>query len=174
MILTGKPGIGKTTLIIKLVRSLKVKNPQWKIIGFYSEEVRKDGKRIGFDLISFDEKRGTLARTDEYYIGNKKTKFGRYYLNLDDLDKLSSNLNMKADLVVIDEIGKMEIISPVFQSEVLRCFQNSRVLCTMGQFSNPFIDQILQFSNITIFTITNENRGIIMTKILDQIYEGAG
>ncbi|WP_455142207.1 nucleoside-triphosphatase [Candidatus Hodarchaeum mangrovi] len=174
MILTGKPGTGKTTLIIELLEFLRTNHPQWRIIGFYSKEVRKKGKRIGFDLISIDGKRGTLARTDEFFTGIKKTKFGRYYLNLDELDKFSSKLSMKADLVVIDEIGKMEIMSSKFRSNVLWCFQNSRVLCTMGQFFNPFIDQILQFPNIIIYTITNENRKILMTNILNQICEDTG
>ena len=171
MILTGKPGIGKTTLIIGLVKFLKIKYPQRKITGFYTEEVRQKGKRIGFDLISIDGKRGTLARTTEINIGNKENRFGRYYLNMHDLDKFSTYLGMEADLVVIDEIGKMEILSPIFRKEVLRCFQTTNVLCTLGQFTNPLIDQILQFSNLTIYTVTNENRDTLMAKILFQIYD---
>ena len=56
IVITGEPGVGKTTLVTKLVEQLL---KSWNIEGFYTTELRDPvtGKRSGFDLISIPEER---------------------------------------------------------------------------------------------------------------------
>ena len=60
ILITGLPGVGKTTLVKKLVDELKQFHP----VGFYTEEIREEGTRKGFALISLDGRRGLLSHTD--------------------------------------------------------------------------------------------------------------
>jgi nucleoside-triphosphatase len=61
VILTGMPGCGKTTMIKKIVDDLKKKNVS-NVVGFYTEEVRENEGRIGFDIHLLNGTTGTLAR----------------------------------------------------------------------------------------------------------------
>ena len=63
VLLTGYPGVGKTTLCRKVYEILKGKGI--KVQGFYTEDVRSSqkGKRVGFDVVTIDGRRGPLART---------------------------------------------------------------------------------------------------------------
>ncbi len=60
ILLTGKPGVGKTTLVQTLCRQLEPYNPT----GFYTTEVRDRGKRLGFELVGLDGARMTLAHVN--------------------------------------------------------------------------------------------------------------
>ena len=62
IIITGKPGIGKTTLIKKILCDLNLINIFKNISGFITEEIRTNNQRIGFDLITFDNQRLEFAR----------------------------------------------------------------------------------------------------------------
>lgn len=54
ILITGKPGTGKSTLVSKLVDEFKAKGVTLK--GFWTKEVRKEGNRIGFDVVTIDGK----------------------------------------------------------------------------------------------------------------------
>ncbi|MFX1538951.1 MAG: nucleoside-triphosphatase, partial [Promethearchaeota archaeon] len=64
-LITGKPGVGKTTLIQKLVSKIRSINPNCNISGFYTNEIRQDGLRIGFDIYTLGGQQGILARSNE-------------------------------------------------------------------------------------------------------------
>ena len=56
-------GVGKTTLIMRIYESLKLSNPNLKLQGFYSQEIRQGGERVGFEVVTLDGRRGRLACT---------------------------------------------------------------------------------------------------------------
>ncbi|KAK9109503.1 hypothetical protein Sjap_017563 [Stephania japonica] len=60
-LVTGPPGIGKTTLVMKVLDTLSSTNPNLKIHGFYSSEVREGSERVGFEVVTVDGKKGSLA-----------------------------------------------------------------------------------------------------------------
>ena len=109
VLLTGRPGCGKTTLINRVVNELALPAG-----GFYTEEIRKRGRRVGFKIITLDGEEAVLAHVDF----NTKQRVGKYGLDLHALESIGTEaicIAMRArQLLVIDEIGPMEIRSRIF------------------------------------------------------------
>ncbi len=109
LLITGKPGSGKTTLLKLVINNLP------EAVGFYTEEIRKDGKRIGFDMITSWGERLKLARVGV----DTKHKVGRYGVFVENVDRVTYELEKHtkdAKCVFIDEAGKMEFFSERFRS----------------------------------------------------------
>lgn len=71
------------------------------------------------------------------------------------------------DVVVIDEIGKMELFSPDFREAVLESVNNDkRVLGTIMLSSHPWADQIRQNPNVFIITVTRTNHRDVLEQVL--------
>lgn len=110
--LTGKPGIGKTTVVKKIVSLLKD-----RAIGFWTEEFRAlvNNKRQGFKVITTEGKTATMASK----ILNSPFRVGSYGVNIRDFENiiiplLENAIKQKDKIIVIDEIGKMELFSEKF------------------------------------------------------------
>lgn len=113
VLLTGHPGGGKTTLVKRVVKNL----PQ-RAAGFYTEEIRDRGARVGFRLITLDGAEALLAHVDF----KTPERVGKYRLDLSALEAVGVKAVRAAirgrRLVVIDEIGPMEIRSAIFRDVV--------------------------------------------------------
>jgi nucleoside-triphosphatase len=109
LLLTGRPGAGKTTAIREAVKGLDI-----RIGGFYTEEIRHGASRTGFRLATFDGRTAVLAHAD--FPGLPRV--GRYGVHLDALSDIAVpslyNAIESADLIVVDEIGKMELLCQEF------------------------------------------------------------
>nr|XP_055164880.1 cancer-related nucleoside-triphosphatase isoform X3 [Nyctereutes procyonoides] len=119
--LTGSPGVGKTTLIQKASEVLKSSGVP--VDGFYTEEVRQGGRRIGFDVVTLSGMRGVLSRIGaEPPPGKRECRVGQYVVDLTSFELLALPVLRNAGsssgpgqrVCVIDEIGKMELFSQPF------------------------------------------------------------
>lgn len=153
LLITGKPGSGKTTLLKKISQKLKS-----KISGVYSEEIRKNGKRVGFKIKTFEGKEGLLAHL------NFKSKYqvGKYKVNLKDLEEIGVKAIEKGieerKIIFIDEIGKMELFSEKFKEVVLKALDSeNKVLATIMLAQNPFADKIKARKDVKLFYLKREN-----------------
>ena len=151
--ITGKPGCGKTTLIKEISEKLKS-----KIFGFYTEEIREKGKRVGFKIKTLNKKEGILAHIKF----KSKYQVGKYKVNLKDLEEVGVGALEKAiekkKIILIDEIGKMELFSEKFKKVVLKALNSeNKVLGTIMLKRDPFCDQIKQRKDIKIFYLEREN-----------------
>ncbi len=109
LLITGFPGTGKTTLLMALAQRFAHLAPA----GFYTEEIRQGGSRRGFRLQSLDGHKGRLA--DVSFGGPHRV--GRYGVDVDGFEAFLASLDLVSHpsrLVFIDEIGKMECLSPYF------------------------------------------------------------
>jgi len=160
IIITGYPKSGKTTLIKKLIENC----PKTKA-GFYTEEIMNTkGIRVGFRLITLStEEPGVLAHM------NIKTgwKVGKYFVDVNEFERLIiPELGVKAEMIVIDEIGKMELYSEKFKEKLLECLEKGNVVASITmKGGGEFVKEIKNREDSELYYITEKNRNKI-TKIL--------
>jgi nucleoside-triphosphatase len=118
VLLTGRPGCGKTTLIKRIVNNLASQAG-----GFYTEEIRERGARVGFKLITLDGRQAVFAHVD-FPAAAGPQRVGKYGLDLAALETVGVEALRAAvrarQLVVVDEIGPMEIRSEIFRDASAR------------------------------------------------------
>ncbi len=155
LFLTGPPNCGKTTAIRGVVNHL----PEIRLAGFFTQEIRRAGKRHAFEMIGFGGTRATLASVDSL----SQLRVSRYGVELSAVEQIvHSELQVQAaevDLFVVDEIGKMECYSPLF-IEVMRNILDGDVpvLGTIALYGGGFIAEVKQRSDVEVITVTQENR----------------
>jgi nucleoside-triphosphatase len=154
VLLTGRPGCGKTTLIKRLVNELALPAG-----GFYTEEIRQCSRRVGFKIVTLEGEEAVLAHVDF----NTTQRVGKYRLDLRVLESIGSEAICTAvharRLVVIDEIGPMEIRSPVFCDVVNDALDSGEpILGTITARSFPFTNAIKKRQDVTLIEVRPNNR----------------
>ncbi|UCE16987.1 MAG: NTPase [Candidatus Bathyarchaeota archaeon] len=170
MLITGRPGIGKTSVLLKAMNVLKTKG--YKVGGMVSREVRKSGVRVGFEIVDFETgRKGWLAHVNH----PTGPRVGKYHVNLKDLNVIgaSSILNAvaNADVVVVDEIGPMELFSPAFKEAVAQAINSEKpMLGTVHHKArDSLITAIRAREDAKIFEVTYENREGLHNLIIDKV-----
>jgi nucleoside-triphosphatase len=161
ILLTGMPGVGKTTLIRKLVEAL-----DRPARGFYTEEIREKGKRLGFKIATLDGREGVLAH--ETIRGSQRV--GRYGVSTADLEAIGIPAITPAspdEIIVVDEIGKMECASEAFKDAAWRALESPNlVLGTIARKGVGFIARVKGRSDVKLFDVTRQNRDHLAGQIL--------
>ena len=170
LFLTGVPGVGKTTLIRAVVRRLE----KLTCAGFYTEEKRQRGQRIGFRVVTLTGQKGTLAS-----VGRKAPTVGRYSIHIEEFEALVlPNLDpdtSPADLYVIDEIGKMELLSAKFRRRIIDLLAGpTHLLATIAKRGKGFIEQIKARNDIELIEVTRKSRDDLPEKIERKIKDELG
>lgn len=162
-LLTGRPGTGKTSLIKQALADFK-----GRAGGFYTEEMRSGGARLGFKLVTLDGREAILAHIDF----DKRYRVSKYGVDIESLDKVGVSALHRAaehgDLVIIDEIGKMELFSANFRETVRQIIDsNKRVLGTIMLDSNPYADAIKRQPQVKLAEVTAANRQKVLADLGD-------
>lgn len=165
VLLTGRPGCGKTTLIKRVVNELARRSG-----GFYTEEMREAGTRVGFKLVTLDGEEAVFAHV------NFKTgeHLGKYGLNLSALEAVGVKAIRESvrsqQLVVIDEIGAMELRSPIFRDAVSEALDSGApILATIVVRSLPFTDAIKKRADVTLIEVRSDNREQLVSELSEQL-----
>jgi len=178
LLITGKPGIGKSTAVQQLVEILRSEDIE--VEGFYTSEIRNEqGYREGFDIFSLADsgENRPLAR-----IGKKKPTVGKYSVDLKSFEKIAlpilRNLayQKKPRIAVIDEIGKMEMFSKKFSQYVIQILnkKNIVVIATVPLRDIRGTTEMKSREDSDLVTVTMQNRnGIvdIMKQHVDECLE---
>ena len=162
-LLTGLPGTGKTTIIRKAISQSRLSAG-----GFYTEEIRIAGKRQGFSMITLDGHRAILAHIDSPG-PNRVSKYGVDIVQLDTVGVAALYRAIDGnDVVVIDEIGKMELFSLQFKKAVQAALDSDKkILGTIMSAPSPFTDTIKRHSAVEILNVTRENRNQVLLEVLE-------
>lgn len=168
IIITGPPRCGKSTLISRLIDYYS--KEKLIIFGFLTPEVREHGNRIGFDIVDiFSREKLPLAR-----VGDFKTeyKLGKYTVFIQDFDRyIEENLNLegkRTSLIVIDEIGKMELFSEKFHNFVKKIFSlEIPILATIGlKLRHPIKNYLQHLPSVQFLNLNRHNFQFIYKKII--------
>ena len=169
--LTGRSGIGKTSVLIKVIQILKKEDHI--IGGMITQEYREYGSRIGFKVIDVRTGvTGWLAHIDQD-IG---PRIGRYVVDLNDLDKIGVKALLNAvhesEIIVVDEIGPMELKSTSFQESIHKVIESKKPVVGIihQRMQGKLLNDIRKRSDLVIFEVGFENREKLHFKIVDLIH----
>ncbi len=161
IVITGRPGVGKTTLIEKVVSRLPI-----PVGGMLTREIRKCDHRVGFSVI--DVATGTAGVLAHIHQQNGP-KMGRYRVNLSDLEQIGiaavDHALAAGSLIVIDEIGPMEITSLKFIPMVERVIESDApfIISTHAKLDLPLIHRLRQ--EFTLYRVKLGNRDDLVEQI---------
>jgi len=153
-LITGLPGVGKTTLLKRVVEKLNC-----PAFGFYTSEVRQAGNRVGFSLETLSGEKGILSHK------NIKSPYrvGKYGVDLKSFESLGVGELEKGlatdSLLVIDEIGKMELFSVRFKKILLKAMEAPNpLLATILYKSHPLCDSLKGRADTEVIRMSTGNR----------------
>jgi nucleoside-triphosphatase len=161
-LLTGAPGAGKTTIIRKAIAGVGRRAG-----GFYTQEIRSHGVRQGFEIILLNGSTAVLAHVDI----NSPYRVSKYGVDITNLDKIGVSAIRQAkqdcEIVVVDEIGKMELFSNAFRGAVLEIFDSGKkLLGTIMLSSHPWADQIKQRPEVKVLSVTRATHQQVLQEVL--------
>jgi nucleoside-triphosphatase len=167
LLITGSPGVGKTTLLLKVIEALRAKG--YTVGGMISREVRMSGNRIGFEVTDLNsDKKGWLASVHQ----ERGPKVGKYRVDIDDLNEVGVKAILEAceklDVAIIDEIGPMELFSEQFKETVKKAVESKKlVVSTIHQkMGSQFIDSIKKREDAEVHILTDVNREQMVETII--------
>jgi len=165
-LLEGEPGVGKTTLVLNLAERLS----HFQIGGFYTQEIREHGQRVGFRLTTFSGQCGILSHI-KFTAG---PIVGKYKVDLPQFEKIAVQALETAlgasSIIMIDEIGKMELLSERFKEILPRCFASEKTLiATIMSHANPYVDSLKNRTDVRLIKVTRENRNNLVLDLLAEI-----
>lgn len=168
--ITGSPSVGKTTVLLKAIEALKKLG--LKVGGIISREVREEGVRVGFEIVDVEAtRRGWLAHVNQ----PDGPAIGKYRVNLKDLETVGAdairNAVKNAQIVIIDEVGSMELHSLAFKEAVVQALNSNKpVLGVIHQRArDPLINTIKARDDAEIIEVTRENRERIHNLLINKI-----
>jgi nucleoside-triphosphatase len=160
IILVGPPGCGKTTVIRRTVDRLR--DARAPVFGFWTAEIRDQGIRRGFQIETLLGVRSVMAHVD-FKAGPKVSKYG---VNVEAVNRVAVaeidralREGERAAILVMDEIGKMELMSPAFRAAVASAIESPlRILATAMSKAHPFVDGLKRRPDVEVVAVSTANR----------------
>jgi nucleoside-triphosphatase len=162
ILIIGPPGCGKSTVIEKVIN--RMEEP---VCGFFTREIKEEGRRVGFSINTVDGREGILAHK------NIRSQFhvGKYGVNIEDIDSLIVSAiipSQRKQVIVIDEIGKMECVSDLFKKTLIQVLDSPNcVIGSIAQKGGRFIQSIKERNDVHLIHISAQNRNMLVEKIIN-------
>jgi len=182
LLLTGAPGVGKTTVLRKVVANL----PPTTLRGFLTDEIREDNERVGFRLAPFEGDAALLAHVEACLASktcratsqgrqapvdsSSPHRVGRYRVEVAALERIVESALIPADsrtLFIVDEIGKMECFSQRFVEAVTGLLDSRQLMvATVARKGSGFIEEVKGRSDVELWEVTRKNRDRMASDVL--------
>jgi nucleoside-triphosphatase len=171
ILVTGRPGVGKTTLVSKVFKSLREKGVSAG--GMITYEVREEGVRTGFIVEDLKTGlKGIMASVSH----SPGPRVGKYVVNVEEVERVgvSAVENSLAcdEVVIIDEIGPMELYSNAFKKVVSKAFSSPKNIVATIHYKasqNSFCRSILSTPDVKTYVVSVENRDFLSSTILGEL-----
>ncbi len=172
ILLEGRPGAGKSTVAQRLAATLREQGVQ--VGGFVTGEIRERGQRLGFVVETFDGERATLAHVSL----PGPPRVSRYGVDLEAFERVALpalEAAKRADVAVLDELGKMELASKRFCERVLAVFESPRpVVATTHVFRHPFTDALKHRDDVERLRVTQKTRDALPAELAERLTSERG
>jgi len=173
-LISGPPGVGKSTAVSKVV--LRLKSAGVMVGGCTTSEQKSGGARVGFEVRDLTTGRsGQLASLASKF----GPRVGRYRVNLTDIARVgASGLEAAAassELIVIDEVGPMELVSPEFRRAVQKCIESGKpILAVVHERLEDDLLNELRTKATDTFTLSVENRNEVTEELAAVLLKAVG
>ena len=167
ILVDGRPGSGKTTVVARLAELLAERGAE--VRGFVTHEVREHGRRVGFEVETVDGERATLAHVSL----PGPPRVGRYGVDLEAFERLALPSLAKPPrraVILIDELGKMELASERFRQAVQRLFDAPLdVVAAVHVFRDPFTEALKRRPNVERVRVTHATRNELPEQLAQRL-----
>jgi nucleoside-triphosphatase len=166
LLIRGRPGVGKTTVarcVVQLLREAGI-----PVAGFTTEEIREGARRVGFVVESVSGQRGVLAHVEL----PGPPRVGKYGVDLPTFERIAipALAAPPRGVVVIDELGTMELASAAFRDAVSALLDgNASIVATVHVFPHPFTDALKRRPGVQMREVTRENRDALPARLVARI-----
>jgi nucleoside-triphosphatase len=169
LLLTGNPGVGKTTVLTKTVDALRAEG--CTVGGMISREVREGGARVGFEIMDLTSgRRGWLAHVNQ----KSGPQVSRYRVNIEDLSGIGAEAILVAvkncDVVAVDEIGPMELFSEKFKEATRKALESGKLVVAVVHWKaqDSLLTEARKRADAELITVTYENREKLHEAIIEK------
>jgi nucleoside-triphosphatase len=167
ILLEGRPGVGKTTVTDRLADLLRARDVP--VRGFVTRELREHGRRVGFALETLDGASGILAHVEL----PGPPRVGRYGVDQEALERLAVPVigqASRSEVVLVDEIGRMELASEAFRDAVTDLFERPvSVVATVMSKRHPFADELKNRPDVDRVAVTAANRDALPEELVRRV-----
>ncbi len=168
IVISGRPGIGKTTVFKKVVDRLRSRG--YYVVGFYCPEVRVRGSRIGFRIISLDD----VVEEWLAHISNcSGPKIGKYRVcySAEKVAKHVISRISEASILAIDEIGPMELKLPSTRNAIIEMLKADKPGIYVAHYRLSDKEILYLLRDSTKYIVNEYNRNSIVDKIFNEIMD---
>ncbi|MGI0043394.1 MAG: NTPase [Nitrososphaeraceae archaeon] len=167
IVLTGSPGIGKTTVVLRVAGELKERGVN--VGGVISRELRTNNVRTGFEFIDLaTNDRDVLASVTGY-----GPRVGKYFVNLSGCrfaaERLSDAL-IDSEVIICDEIGPMELKSKEFIDAAKHLLKTDKkaIVVIHQKLKDPLVDEFKERSS-SLISVNLGNRKKVNETLLKRL-----
>ncbi|KAL9240816.1 hypothetical protein vseg_014994 [Gypsophila vaccaria] len=180
ILISGPPGVGKTTLVTRFVENLRASYPNLKVQGFYTREIRQGNQRVGFEVITIGGQTAPLASINNPSVQSSRwPTVGRYHVDVASFERIALpelEIREDTDLFVIDEVGKMELYSTLFLPAVLRILNsNIPLVATIPVPKHgrdvPGVDRLRNHPGAALYLLNPSNRDEYRERVYSQVLD---
>lgn len=166
--ITGMPSVGKTETLLKIIKSLE--DHGYIVQGMITEPIIQKKHRVGFYVTNWRTKEREVFAHIEY---EQKEKVGKYGVDTGALDRIGvpaieeAIIDEEVNIIAIDEIGKMEMLSEKFCEMVIEALDSDKpIMVTLHKKSRtPLLQDVRRRDDIRILEVTPVNRNLLPYKI---------